>query len=178
MQTIEDPLKKEAAQKKRRQQQMQRLKERRRQLGQGVRDFRDETADDARDAEVEDDDNASHQFQYIFYDLETCVKFQEGRRDMRHQVNVACAQMVCQKCHTNGEDDEKCHNCEEPMTFFGREALDEFCRWLFGGATGGKKTLVIAHNSQDKYTHLYIFSYRFSRICMIFRLLMYIKWFE
>ena len=79
--------------------------------------------------------------------METCTPYVPGNVAMQHEVNCICAKIICSECCHNDDDAENCEFCEQRNhTFFGPDALNEFCRWLFNDRCF--PTTAIAHNAQ------------------------------
>jgi hypothetical protein len=92
-------------------------------------------------------------FQYIFFDFETVQERVDGREEMVHRVNLACSEIVCSFCYRQDILDEECKFCKtRQMTFYGEEAVDEFCKYLFKE----RKWAVYgyAHNLQVSFPYL------------------------
>ncbi len=91
-------------------------------------------------------------YRYVFFDLETALmENQEDVSDTKSvlKVNCACALSFCNVCRGK-PGDLACQKCqrERKVTFYGIDALEEFCHWLFKANTRNDELLVFAHNLQ------------------------------
>ena len=95
----------------------------------------------------------------IIYDFESTQDTVHMTSSYRHQVNLACAIVSCDQCaDTEAIDCESCGRHE--WTFFGDDALDKFCRWLFHKEHKG--AIAIAHN-MGGYDGQFILDYIYSQ---------------
>jgi hypothetical protein len=85
--------------------------------------------------------------QLIIYDMETTQNEAINTTTYRHSVNLVCAIVSCDDCMVNDLPD--CPTCDKrEWSFFGRDALSSFCRWLFQPVHKG--AVAIAHNMSGK----------------------------
>jgi hypothetical protein len=95
----------------------------------------------------------------IIYDFESTQDTVHAATSYRHQVNLACAIVSCDLCADTDQTD--CTTCgQRGWTFFGDDALDKFCRWLF--RKEHKSTTAIAHN-MGGYDGQFILDYIYSQ---------------
>ena len=106
----------------------------------------DVVEEEAIDEDEDDEEGIGEQEDptYVFFDFECSqdklFKEGDGFRIPLHRLVCAHARLTCPICIDQPTDD--CTVCEEKL-FFGKDALDKFCSWLFAMK---KRTIAIAHN--------------------------------